>query len=160
MRQVSPRFKIPLNALALNSVINALLALINLGSSVALAALMSLPLAGLMISYFLPILLLTIRKLKGEHPRYGPFKLGRWGLPINLVALCFCTYFAFWWVFPTAYPVTSMNMNYAGPIFIALVLLVLVDWFTTGKTRFEVPSGEYNIEMEDYEKDSKRVSTA
>lgn len=48
------------------------------------------------------------------------------------------------------YPVTSANMNYAGPITIALIVIALVDWFTTGKKRFEVPTGQYQIEMEDH----------
>lgn len=139
----------PLNALGLNSLICVLLSLINLGSTVAFQALIALPSTALMLSYALPIFLIMIRKLKGEHPRYGPFKLGSYGLPINLLGLCFSVYCAFWFAFPTMYPVTSNTMNWAGPVLIAIILAALGDWFTTGKTRFKVPVGEYDIEMED-----------
>lgn len=47
-------------------------------------------------------------------------------------------------------------MNYAAPIFIALIVAILADWYTTGKKRFQVPTGEYNVEMED---DAKRKRT-
>lgn len=104
-----------------------LLSLLNLGSSVAFGAIISLPGLGLCISYLIPITLLTIRKLKGQHPRYGPFKLGRWGLPINLFAICICTWCLWFIPFPSFYPVTSDNLNYAGPITLGVIMLCLVD---------------------------------
>jgi amino acid transporter len=128
----------------------ALLALVNIGSTIAFTALVSLPTVALYVSYFIPILLLVLRKLAGKHPQYGPFKLGKWGLPINLFSLLFIVYILIWTPFPPERPVTAETMNYAGPITIAVVLLALVDWFTTGKNRFKVPTGSIVIlEMED-----------
>jgi hypothetical protein len=46
-------------------------------------------------------------------------------------------------------------MNYAGPIFIGLVLLALLDWFTTGRKRFVVPTGPIVIPEDDQEMESK-----
>lgn len=46
-------------------------------------------------------------------------------------------------------PITAETMNYAAPIFFVLFAAILGDWFTTGKKRFQVPTGEYNIEMQD-----------
>lgn len=34
------------------------------------------------------------------------------------------------------YPVTVVNMNYAGPITLGVLLIALVNYFTTGKKRF------------------------
>lgn len=136
-----------------------LLSLINLGSGVALQALIAIPGITLNVSYFIPILLLLIRKLKGEHPRYGPFKLGSYGIPVNLVALCFTGYCTFWVSFPIAYPVVAETMNYAAPILIGLISLALLDWFTTGKRRFVIPMGQYNIEMEEEYNDRKHASS-
>ena len=118
-----------------------LLSLINIGSSIAFTALVSLPMVALSISYFIPILLLLLRKLSGKHPQYGPFKLGRWGVPINIAALCFLLFIIVWIPFPPVRPVTAENMNYAGPICIGVICLALLDWFTTGRKRFKVPVG-------------------
>lgn len=43
-------------------------------------------------------------------------------------------------------------MNYAGPIVLAMILLCILDWFTTGKTRFKIPRQDFNnLEMYDQE---------
>jgi hypothetical protein len=39
-------------------------------------------------------------------------------------------------------------MNYAGPVFIAVIILALGDWFTTGHKRFEVPTADLEAEVE------------
>ncbi|KAF2750888.1 amino acid transporter [Sporormia fimetaria CBS 119925] len=147
--RLHPTLKAPLEALALVAVISVILSLINLGSTVALSAILAIPSVVLLLSYFPPIFHIAMRKLSGRHPRYGPFKLGSWGLPLNCIGMAFSLYAAFWAAFPSSYPVSNKNMNYAGPVCIALVLFALLDWFTTGKKRFEVPVGAYSIEMED-----------
>lgn len=53
------------------------------------------------------------------------------------------------------YPVDSAAMNYTGPIVFGIVLLAVGDWFTTGKNRFQVPTSNYDIEMEDHEEKKK-----
>jgi hypothetical protein len=40
-------------------------------------------------------------------------------------------------------------MNYAGPLCIAVILFALLDWFTTGRKRFVVPTGEIVILEDD-----------
>ncbi|KAF2742083.1 amino acid transporter [Sporormia fimetaria CBS 119925] len=149
LTHVHPKLQIPLRALALVVCMTVILSLISIGSSVALGAIVGITVVALLTSYSVPIALLIIRKLKGEHPRYGPFKLGRWGLPINAGAFCFCIYCVFWAAFPSSYPVGPANMNYAGPILFGLLGLCMLDWFTTGHKRFAVPTGKYAIEMED-----------
>lgn len=139
-------------------VVVLVLSLINLGSTVALSAIVSLNAFANLVSYTIPITLLLIRKLTGEHPRYGPFQLGRWGIPLNLFSIAFLVWNAFWVCFPSSYPVTPQNMNYAAPIFIAVVIAALADWFISGKKRFQVPTGVYNIEMDDMENEDRKGS--
>lgn len=136
---VHPTLKIPINALLLVGVICCLLALINIASVTAFNALISLPTIALYISYFIPIFFLVIRKLQNRHPHYGPFKLGRYGLPINLFALVYILYILSFLPFPTILPVTAVNMNYAGPLMAAVIVIALGDWFLSGKKRFSVP---------------------
>lgn len=55
------------------------------------------------------------------------------------------------------YPVDAENMNYAGPISLLVIAGALIDWFTSGKTRFSVPTRAptYNIELDDHNETTK-----
>jgi amino acid transporter len=144
--QVHPTLKIPLNALILVGVICCLLALINIASATAFNALISLPTIALYISYGIPILFILIRKLQGRHPRYGPFALGRWGIPINVFSLVYILYILTFVPFPTILPVTAVNMNYAGPLVGAVIVIAICDWFVSGRKRFTVPKSPEFVE--------------
>jgi choline transport protein len=133
--------KIPINALALVSVLSSLLALINIGSTTAFLAILSLATFALYISYTIPILFVLIRKLEGRPPNYGPFKLGRWGIPINAFALVWCIFTIIWLPFPVSLPVTKETMNYAAPVWGGFLVIALVDWFFSGHKRFRIPAG-------------------
>jgi choline transport protein len=133
--------KIPTRALGLISVLSCLLALINIGSTTAFFAVLSLSTLSLYISYMLPILFFMIRKIEGRHPTYGPFTLGKWGIPINLIALLYAGYMVVFMSFPTFLPVTSTTMNYAAPVWIGCLIFALGDWFVSGHKRFVVPAG-------------------
>ena len=110
--KIHPKFRMPLNALALVSAVSFLLSLIYLGSSTAFNAITSLVAIGLHISYFLPILFIMLKKIRGQPPTPGPFSLGRWGILINLFSLTYLIFVIIWMPFPTTLPVTASNMNY------------------------------------------------
>ncbi|KAK3683233.1 hypothetical protein LTR37_020427, partial [Vermiconidia calcicola] len=122
---VSPRFRIPLRALLLVAIVCCLLSLINLGSTVAFNALISLPTVGYYLSYFPPILFILIAKIRGRPLfEYGPFRLGRiTGIVINVVSLMYILYILSFVALPTILPVERSNLNYAGPIVLAVVLI-------------------------------------
>jgi choline transport protein len=129
----------PLNAMGLISVICFLLSLIYIGSSTAYNAIISLSGIAASTSYIIPILFITLRKVSGPPIEYGPFKLGRWAIPINLTALAYLFYIVTWMPFPQFLPVTAETFNYAGPVFATIVLMALGDWFVSGRKRFEMP---------------------
>ncbi|KAF2092459.1 amino acid transporter [Rhizodiscina lignyota] len=135
---VHPTLKIPVNALGLVAVLCALLALINLGSSVAFYAVISLSTLSLFISYIPPITFLLIRKLQGQHTPSGPWNLGRFGIPINVFGLCYAIFMIVWLPFPTQLPVTGRTMNYAAPVWGGCMLLAMLDYVTTGRKRFQI----------------------
>lgn len=137
---IHPTLKIPINALLLVGVICCLLALINIASTTAFNALISLPTIALYISYFIPTFFLVIRKLQNRHPHYGPFKLGRYGLPINLFSLAYILYILTFLPFPTILPATATNMNYAGLLVGTIIIIALSDWVFSGRKRFDVPT--------------------
>ena len=86
-----------------------------------------------------------IRKLQGRHPQYGPIRLGRWGIPINLYALVHILFVLSFAALPPSRPVTAATMNYAGPMVLAVIALALIDWFISGHRRFKVPVPRYVV---------------
>ncbi|KAF1997787.1 amino acid transporter [Amniculicola lignicola CBS 123094] len=140
---VHPTLKLPLNALFLICGVVTLLALIYMASATAFNALVSLQALALHVSYFLPILFMFLRRIRGDPPTYGPFKLGKLGVPVNLFALCYLFYICLWMPFPQILPVTKDTFNYSGPIFGAVIIAALADWFISGKTRFQMPVTRY-----------------
>lgn len=142
IQQVHPRLRIPFNSLALAASAIALLQLINIGSTTALYAILSLSTISLYISYVLPIIFFTLAKFRGDSIPYGPFRLGRWGIPANLFSIAYGIFILVWLPFPPYMPVTALNMNYGGPVMGAVILFALVDWFIWGRKRFSVPVGK------------------
>lgn len=136
---VHPTLKMPLNALGLVGTCIFLLAIINIGSSTAFNAFISLPALALYISYFFPIFFFFMKRISSNPPAYGPFRLGKAGIPINLFAMCYVIFIVVWMPFPTVLPVTGTNMNYAGPLVLAVILLAICDWVISGRKRFQVP---------------------
>jgi choline transport protein len=132
-----------LNALLLVGSIVICLSLIYIASATAFNALISLQALALHVSYFFPILFILIRKIRGPTPPYGPFSMGKIGIPINTFALCYIVYVVLWMPFPQILPVTKDNMNYAGPIFGAVVLGALAHWFLHARKTFRMPVIRY-----------------
>lgn len=148
INKVHPQLQVPIAALVLVGIVCCLLSLINIGSAVAFNALIALPMIALYISYLVPIVLLTLRQISGQHPLYGPWQLGRWSIPIKLFSICYLVYVIVFLPFPTVRPVTNLNMNYAGPVMLGIIIIALIDWYMTGWKRFKVHIAEYQMGLE------------
>jgi amino acid transporter len=123
-------------------IVISLLCLINVGSSTALGAIISIGTAAIVISYTIPIMLLIRKRLYHESIPFGPWSLGRFGLPVNLYGACFGVFISVFSLFPTTIPVTALNMNYAGPVMFGLVVIAGMDWLIRGRNSFKGPLRE------------------
>lgn len=110
-------------------------------STTAFGAIVALQAMTLCVSYVPPILFVMLRKLRGPPLPPSPFNLGRWGVPVNLFAVVYLIYVIIWMPFPVELPVTSKNFNYAGPLLGAVIIAALLDWFVSGRRRFQIPMG-------------------
>ncbi|KAI0149450.1 amino acid/polyamine transporter I [Pestalotiopsis sp. NC0098] len=137
--QVSDRFKQPLRALLLLTTVCVILCMISIGSTTAFNAMISIPLIGLYISYGIPIAFLLTLRLRNRLPELGPFRLGSYGTIINALAVSYILYILSFAALPTVLPATSDNMNYAGPLVLAVMLAAAADWFVSGRHRFKLP---------------------
>jgi choline transport protein len=77
-----------------------------------------------------------LRKIRGSPLAFGPFELGKLGILINLFSLVYLFFVIIWMPFPTVLPVTGTNMNYAGPILLAVIIGGVADWFISGRKAF------------------------
>lgn len=89
------------------------MALVNIGSTVAFNQILSLGVCALLGSYLVSIGSVAYRRISRQPLLTAHFKLGRWGLPLNLISLAFL---AVAWVisfFPPMVnpPVEAMNWS-------------------------------------------------
>ena len=120
-----------------------------MGSTTAFYALTSLSTLALYFSYCVPATLILIRKLQGTFPAYGPWKIGGGylvGLGINIFAFAWGWYCVFCLCLPTLMPVSAANMNWAGPILAAVLVIAVSQWFMGGREQFHIPLDEKHDE--------------
>ena len=143
---VSPTYNIPIRTIVLVSVVVGLLGLINIASTTAFNAITSLSTLALYISYLIPVILLTLKKVQKQHIPYGPWNLGRFGLPINIFAIVYGVFIVIFLPFPPALPVTATTMNYSSPVLGLVLLFALGYWFVRGRRQYAGPLREVGVE--------------
>lgn len=136
---INPRLKVPVNALLTSLVIVCLLALINIGSSVAFNAIMSLGTASLQSSYIASTGCLCLRRLRKQPLPEARWSMGVFSLPVDIFATLFLILSWVFCFFPLARPVTLENMNWSIVVFWGVVLLSLSYYVLYGKNRYTGP---------------------
>lgn len=69
----------------------------------------------------------------------GPFNLGKWSLPINVISLIWISFFAVILCFPAVSPVSPVSMNYASLMIGAVLLFALFFWIVSGRRFYKGP---------------------
>ena len=103
-----------MNAIYVTYSLAMLLTLINLGSEVALNIITSLGTGALTCSYIVSISCIIRKRLVGEPLLPRPWSLGIWGLPINIIGVCFlilCFVMNFFPQSPKNLDATTFNWN-------------------------------------------------
>jgi len=141
--------KAPTRAMLVNYLLVCALSLINIASTVAFNALLSLLTLAIYASYLLPILLFALRRhgvtggQSGGPIRFGPWRMRPWlGVLANWAAIAFCVFLIVFLPFPPALPVTATNLNWSSVVFVAVMGFAVVSWFVRGKGRFVGPIKE------------------
>lgn len=137
---VNPKRQLPVNAIALSCLISMLLSIINIGSLTAFNAIISLNVAALMFTYFMSLSCVIYRKI--YHPKTLPSKrwsLGKWGLPINIIALLYVIFAIFWSFWPGTTPTTLDTFNWSVVIFVGVFIISLLMYFVKGRYEYVGP---------------------
>lgn len=133
--RIDPRLGVPVWSLVLQTVVQMLLGLINLGSSSAFTAFASVGVVGLAVSYAIPIGASLVRRR--EEVNKAVFNCGPvLGVIINIVALAWISFELVLFCMPTALPVTATSMNYASVVFVGFLLISAV-WYVVHARKCE-----------------------
>ncbi|KAL4972643.1 putative GABA permease [Aspergillus desertorum] len=138
---VNPKTQLPARAILATSSVLALLGVVNIGSTTALNAIISLAVLGLQASYLIPIALMLWRRLPPARGTliYGPWRLGPLGVPFNIVSVLYLSYTTIFMVLPPYQPVTAENMNYSSLIFGTVLIFSAVYWIRKGRGQYTGP---------------------
>ncbi|RMY35367.1 hypothetical protein D0866_04659 [Hortaea werneckii] len=119
--------------------ITSLLSLINIGSTTALNAILALTVVSLLCSYMIVISLVILRRVRGQSLPSRRFNLGRLGLPINILAMCYLMPIFVFAFFPVTSTVTPESMNWAIVMFGGIMGFALVWYFIWGHKVYVPP---------------------
>ncbi|WP_153456610.1 amino acid permease [Streptomyces smaragdinus] len=136
--QVSPRTRTPVNAVWLAAGGALVLGLPYLYNYTAYAAVTSIAVIGLYISYVIPTVL---RLRQGDRFERGPWHLGRWSRPIGVVAVVWVVLITVLFMLPQLSPVTTETFNYA-PVAVVAVLGFAAGWWVVSARHWFLRSSD------------------
>ena len=147
-KQVEPRTALPLYSIGFSVLISLCLALINIGSTTAFNALVSLTIAAFYSSYTISAGVLLHKRLttSTEDIIWGPFQMGRWGVLVIVASIVYSAigiFFSFW---PGSVQVTAMTMNWSILVFGAVLVFSMIYWGVWGRNVYTGPIRDVGFE--------------
>lgn len=109
LSKVNPRTHTPVNAVWFVVIFSVCLNCIAIGSTQTATAIFNITAPALDLSYVSVILAHQLYKSKVKFIE-GPFTLGKWGTPINYIAVAWVLFISTILFFPPQLPVTPANM--------------------------------------------------
>ena len=127
---MQPRIALPIWSIMVTVVINLLLALINIGSNVVFNAFTGLTVAGFYSSFTIAAVVMLWKRLRtpASEFRWGPFKLGCFGVPITIISIAYSIVGWFWSFWPPDATVTVETMNWSVTVYVGVIVLSLMYW--------------------------------
>ncbi|KIW04598.1 uncharacterized protein PV09_04346 [Verruconis gallopava] len=142
---VERKKKVPVFALMLTTTVQIAFNSIYFGNLTGFNTVITVATFGFYISYAMPLLArLLSRVTNPSDPSHsaglgGPYSLGRWGIPLNLLGFVFLVFNGTIFNFPTIKPVNSDTMNYTPAAIGVIMLISIITWVTTGHRYFTGP---------------------
>ena len=120
-----------------------ILAAINFGSATALGAILSVSNAALLLSYFISIGALRLRRLRGEPLLPRRWSLGKYGGIINDITLAYLVvtfFFSFWPFYNLAGDsAVAADFNWAIVVLGLVGILAFAYYFAGGRHKYVAP---------------------
>ncbi|PLB54842.1 amino acid transporter [Aspergillus steynii IBT 23096] len=136
---VTPTWNIPLNAVLVSLAVTILLSLINIGSLVALQAIISLTITSLMSAYIISIACVLLKRLRHEPLPPRRWSLGPFGLGINVAALVFLLPIFVFAFFPLTREFDAKSMNWGCVMYVGVICFASAYYVVQGRRQFIAP---------------------
>lgn len=138
----------PLWPIVCSTAISLLLALINIGPSVVFNALTSLVIAAFYSSFLVAASVILLKRVtrQGAPIHWGPFRLGRAGLPVTIISIVYSIigiFFSFW---PPGIDPTAISMNWSVAVYGGALLFSLFFWAVYGRKVYTGPIIEIRVD--------------
>jgi len=130
---------IPINAVVMSGLISVIIALINIGSTLALLILISIVNSALISSYTITICCILFHRAKGNKLLQARFSLGKWGALFNVLALIYILPIFIFSFFPAAPNPVPSTMNWAIVLVGGIVILATVYYWLGGRRTYTPP---------------------
>jgi amino acid transporter len=119
--------------------VTILLSLINVGSQVALNAIISLTITSLMSAYIVSIGCVLLKRLRGEALPPHRWSLGRFGMAVNIGAMAFLLPIFVFAFFPLSTSVTRETMNWSVVMYVGVIGSATIYYWAKGRHHFVPP---------------------
>ncbi|KAI9723696.1 MAG: hypothetical protein M1812_000996 [Candelaria pacifica] len=133
--KVNPYTHTPVNAVWLVVLFSIVLDCIGIGSTQTVVSIFNITAPALDLSYIAVILARIVYEKRVMFIE-GPFTLGKWGRPTNIVAITWVSFISVVLFFPTVKPVTASNMNYAAAV-AAFIAVFSLSWWWIGARKYD-----------------------
>jgi choline transport protein len=142
--RIEPNTALPLYSIGITASISVLLALIPLGSTTAFYALTGLTVGGFYSAFMMSACVMLWRRLATPPGdiAWGPFRLGRLGVPITLLALLYSFigwFFSFW---PPTATVTVRTFNWSLVVYFGVMALSMTYYGVKARHTYTGPKIE------------------
>ncbi|KAK0338205.1 polyamine transporter tpo5 [Friedmanniomyces endolithicus] len=138
----------PVNAVWLVVVFCGCLNLIGIGSTETITAIFNLCAPCLDLSY---VAVLFAHQVYAHRVQFieGPYTLGKWSKPLNILAISWVLFISVVLFFPTTRPVTATNMNYAIAVAGFVGMFSLGWWWAGARKKYTGPRTQDIMSMVD-----------
>lgn len=138
--RVNPSSHIPVNSIIFTCLFTIVISLINIGSTVAFNAVLSLSCIALMATYSISIGCVFYKRMNApETLPPARWSLGRAGVAVNIGALTYSAWSFFWSFWPNSHNINAQNFNWACVIFVGLMLISSVLYAVKARHIYEGP---------------------
>ncbi len=133
LARIDPKRKTPVVPAVLIGVAALLILVVNIGTPEIFTAVTSVAIIMIYIAYLLVTGPMLLKRLRGEWPGpdagQGYFSLGRWGLPVNIIAVVWGAAMAINLAWPREDVYGGGVLSFIAPIFIGAVVLIGLAWY-------------------------------
>ena len=150
--------EIPLNAVILSLFITVVLALINIGSTAAFNSIISLLVSSLFTAYFISISCILLKRIRGEPLPPSRWSMGRFAVPVNIIAILYIVFAFVMSFFPTAKQVTPVSMNWSVLVWGVFVIFSIIVYFVQGRYVYKGPVVYVNKDFESEERELQNTT--